>query len=288
MVIPCFNQAEFLRDAIQSVLSSGGGDCEIIVIDDGSTDGTAAVARDFGPAIRYVRQSNRGLPDARNAGLTEATGDGVLFLDADDRLVSGALAAGVLALQENQAAAFAAGRYRTITEEGKPFAEPEPMSPRQDWYAALLRRNVFGMPGVVMYRRTVLIEEGGFDRRLLSCEDYDVYLRLTRAHPIAYHDAIVGEYRLRRGSMSSNSARMLSTAIRVLRSQPRAALNTSERRDAYREGLAYWRGYYGRRLLQEAHAMMIERVGPRVLSRDIVTLLQLMPGKYRSGQMYLV
>ena len=277
VVIPCFNQAAYLGEAIQSVLAPGDLSSEVIVIDDGSTDATAVVASKYGDAVRYIRQSNLGLPHARNAGLRESNGEWILFLDADDRLVEGALAAGVRALVDHPRAAFAAGRYRTITEEGRPFAEPEEIPPSEDWYAALLTRNVFGMPGTVMYRRTILAAEGGFDPRLRACEDYELYLRLTRRYPVAYHGAIVGEYRLRQGSMSGDSRLMLSMAVRVLRLQPGAALDTAQRRAAYRQGLAFWRRFYGLKLLREVHVMRLERARLAALSRGLVTLLRMAP-----------
>ena len=98
MVIPCYNQARFLGEAIQSVLCQGYTDLEIIVVDDGSGDGTEEVASGYAredPRVRLIRQENRGLAAARNRGLAEAGGEFVVFLDSDDRLVLGALEVGV-------------------------------------------------------------------------------------------------------------------------------------------------------------------------------------------------
>src|SRR6266516_314678 len=85
VVIPCYNQGRFLREAIESVRRQTYPQVEIVVVDDGSTDDTAAVAASVG--VRCIRQENRGLSGARNRGLTESTGDYLVFLDADDRLL---------------------------------------------------------------------------------------------------------------------------------------------------------------------------------------------------------
>src|SRR5437867_2391143 len=90
VVIPCYNNAPFLRDAIQSVLSQTYERTEFIVVDDGSSDDTSDVASSD-PGIRLIRQQNQGVSAARNAGLRQSRGDYVVFLDADDRLLPGAV-----------------------------------------------------------------------------------------------------------------------------------------------------------------------------------------------------
>src|SRR6185503_2024667 len=83
-VIPAYQAAAFLADAVESVLAQTEPVGEIVVVDDGSTDGTAAVAASFGDRVRYVRQENQGVAAARNRGVAEARGRLVAFLDADD------------------------------------------------------------------------------------------------------------------------------------------------------------------------------------------------------------
>src|ERR687890_856397 len=93
VVIPCYNQAHFLGEAIESVLAQSYPRFEIIVVDDGSTDDTSKVAARH-PGGRYVYQNNQGVSAARNSGLARSEGEYVVFLDADDRLLPEALVAG--------------------------------------------------------------------------------------------------------------------------------------------------------------------------------------------------
>lgn len=99
IIIPCFNYSRFLPDAIDSALGQAGPNLpvEVLVVDDGSTDDTAAVAARYGDRIRYVHQANAGLSAARNTGMREASHDLVVFLDADDMLPRGSLATALAA-----------------------------------------------------------------------------------------------------------------------------------------------------------------------------------------------
>src|SRR5687768_7234916 len=94
VVIPCYNQARFLGEAIQSVLCQGYVDLQIVSVDDGSSDGTEEVASGYAEVdsrVKLIRQENQGLAAARNRGLAGVGGEYVVFLDSDDRLLSGAL-----------------------------------------------------------------------------------------------------------------------------------------------------------------------------------------------------
>src|SRR4051812_16000050 len=109
VVIPCYNQARFLGEAIESVLRQTHRAREVVVVDDGSTDGTAAVAARY-PDVQLIRQPNRGLAAARNRGLAESRGAYLVFLDADDRLLPRALEVGLRCLMDHPLVAFAYGR----------------------------------------------------------------------------------------------------------------------------------------------------------------------------------
>ena len=221
VVIPCYNQGRFLGEAIASADAQGSLVSEIVVVDDGSTDETRAVAtRD--PSVRYLHQERRGLSAARNSGWHASSGDHIAFLDADDRLLPGAIEAGIEAFERWPRAAFAFGHYELMDEEGAvlptwrerriaddqsftsgdfelvlPDGRRAGRSPQpkrvSDHYTAMLRRNYISMHAAVLYGRAVLEETAGFDSRLSALEDYDLYLRVTRTHPVACHDRVVGQ-----------------------------------------------------------------------------------------------
>jgi glycosyltransferase involved in cell wall biosynthesis len=245
VVIPCYNHAHFLAESIRSAVTQEGPACEVIVIDDGSTDDTPRVAAAF--PVRYIRQRNAGLSAARNTGLRAGAGQYVVFLDADDRLLPGALAAGIAALVNAPEAAFAYGGHVNIDEWGRPLP-PSPSLPLgTDAYATLLRGNCIVNPAAAMYRRWIFDRVGVFDTRLTAAEDYDLYLRIARRFSIVAHPTMVVQYRRHRAAMSADPARMLRNTLRVARAQ-RPWVATPARRAAWHAGILSWEDYYGRPL----------------------------------------
>src|SRR5215212_9338337 len=117
VIIPCYNQAHFLGEAIESVLSQSYKNFEIIVVDDGSSDNTSEVASSY-EEVRLVRQENRGLSAARNAGITHSEGEYLVFLDADDRLLPKALEAGLECFEAHPECALVAGHSKFIRADG--------------------------------------------------------------------------------------------------------------------------------------------------------------------------
>src|SRR5713101_4173715 len=113
VIIPSYNHAQFLGQAIESVLAQSYSNFELIVVDDGSTDNTTEVARRYSP-VRYIYQENAGLSSARNSGLRQSRGEFLVFLDADDRLLPHALETGISCMREHPECAFVSGHCRVI------------------------------------------------------------------------------------------------------------------------------------------------------------------------------
>jgi glycosyltransferase involved in cell wall biosynthesis/SAM-dependent methyltransferase len=249
VVIVCYNQARYLSEAIESALGQSYGALEVLVVDDGSTDDTTEVTAAF-PAVRYVRQNNRGLAAARNAGLQRCVGEYVAFLDADDRLLPNAIQAGMDQFARCPEAAMVFGGYRNIFEDGS----PAPTDPRNyvehDHYWHLLQSNFIGMHAAVLYRQSLLASLGGFDESLSACEDYELYLRIAHKLPVEPHKAIVAEYRQHDCNMSKNRAFMLRQVVGVLKNEHQHTADPRDRR-ALRSGLAVWRDYYGSLMLED-------------------------------------
>jgi glycosyltransferase involved in cell wall biosynthesis len=271
VIIPCYQQAHFLGDAIDSVVTQGYSNVEVIVVNDGSHDATAAVAARY-PTVRYVYQENAGLAAARNRGLSLVSGEYVVFLDADDRLLPGALRAQVRHLAANRSAGFVVGRSYYITKEGTPLPTTQQPHPSGDAYAALLQRNRIRTPAMVMFRRLALERSGPFDSRVDACADYDMYLRVARLYPVEFHDGVVAEYRRHDQNMSLNDALMLSQLCGVIRRQWRHARGNHRLRAAWHEGRRSMREYYGDRLANRIRDRIRRRAGLAGTLRDAAIL----------------
>ncbi len=271
VVIPSYNHAHFIGEAIASALAQNYARIEVIVVNDGSSDDTAKVAARF-PEVRYVEQPNRGLAAARNAGLALCRGELVVFLDADDRLLPGALDTGMRAIAGHPAAGFAAGYSRFVSRDGTalPTDQP-PRTPGEDPYIYLLRRNRIRNPAIVIFRREVVERAGGFSSDVNACADYDLYLRISRSWPVVFHNHVVADYRKHGENMSDNAALMLRQLLRVMRRQ-RPYLVDQARREAFRGGLRNIRSYYGDRVVTQLRERVRTRGGWARTLGDIATL----------------
>ncbi len=179
VVIPAFNAASYLGDAIRSVLAQTHRDWEVTVVDDGSTDGTATVAAAFtGPRIRLIRQANAGVSAARNRGLAATDADAIVFLDADDWLSPDALCTLAATVQGNPHAVAAVGPYRRVPGPSR-IRRP----PSGNLLERLLVRNLFANGGHLLIRRGALDEAGAFHTGLRYGEDWEYWTRLARIGP---------------------------------------------------------------------------------------------------------
>src|SRR5215207_3618778 len=256
VVIPCYNQAHFLEEAIESVLAQSHPNFEIIVIDDGSTDDTSEVAERY-PGVRLFRQDNQGLAAARNAGLWRSKGEYLVFLDADDRLLPWALEVGLKHLNAHPECAFVSGYYRPIAVDGSPLSLPQQQHrTEKDHYLELLREGPSWPPVTVMFRRSVFESVGGFDASLRAAEDYDMYLRIARRWPINRHDEVVAQYRVHSASLNHNAALMLKSTLAVLRPQWKHVKGNKQYEEALKRGIRVGQDHYGSRLAYKvlAHA----------------------------------
>ena len=276
IVIPCYNQARFLGEAIESALGQTCAPLEVIVVDDGSTDHTASIAaRYFGP--KYLRQRNAGAPSARNHGFRESQGDYLLFLDADDRLLPDAVAHGLAALTEHADWAYVTGHVQLVAADGKPEGIPPQEHAAGDQFIALLRSNYIWTPGVVLYRRSALDAAGPFDASARAAADYELNLRLARQHPVGCHHHVVLEYRRHADNMSADLTEMLRSAMSV-RLRQRASIGDNEAaRRAWKAGIEIVRADYGERLIEQVKRDV--RSGRRArAARGLMCLSRYYPG----------
>jgi glycosyltransferase involved in cell wall biosynthesis len=184
VIVPAFNVAEFLPDAIRSVLGQTHTDWSLVVVDDGSTDATAMVASAFRDnRIGLIPQSNTGVSSARNTGLAAAMArttppDAVLFLDADDWLAPDALLHLAEALHNAPRAVASVGRFARVRANEAPRIAPRP--PRGDLLERLLVRNLFANGGHLLIRQSAIAAAGNFRSDLTYGEDWEYWARLAR------------------------------------------------------------------------------------------------------------
>ena len=247
LVIATFNHARFLGDALDSAVAQTLRDVETIVVDDGSTDDTPAVLARYGGRIRVIRQPNRGLAAARNAGLAAARGTYVSFLDADDVLMPTKLAEQTTILDREPTVGWA---YCDVLIETVVTGDAKRASERFGYRTRMLEGWLFPelihgnfIPAIApLVRRTVLDAAGGFDERLTALEDWDLWLRLSLIAEARYSPAVLVRYRVHPGGMSEDRARMDRNRFRVLDKLCHA-------RPAAVEGL----GAAGRRIIADTH-----------------------------------
>jgi glycosyltransferase involved in cell wall biosynthesis len=240
IIIPCFRQAHFLGEAIESVLAQSYPHFEIIVVDDGSPDDPAQVVKRY-PSVRYLRQDNRGVSAARNSGIQASSGTYLVFLDADDRLLPNHLQANLKAFEEHPDAGFVCGDYRWFGAEETWHTHD--CQPSPDHYATLLRRNFIGPPHVVMFKRRVIQEVGEFRLGVLG-EDQELYLRIARAYPINCHHEIIAEYRRHGAQNSLKYDIMLRDSLKMLRLQREYARCNPVYKEALKSGILFRQRLY--------------------------------------------
>ena len=221
VIIPAFNRAAVIRRAIDSVLRQSFGDFEIIVVDDGSSDGTAVQACQCDPRLRVLRhEMNRGAAAARNTGIRAALGTVIAFLDSDDEWLPQKLDRQVAALQPAPAKVLMSTTgYWMLRERSREIRARTPKNVA-DWGAAMRSGCVLSPGSTAMMRREAFAIHGPFDEQLRRLEDWDWLLRY-----VAKHDILVLPEPLARIHMAErmDPAAVLAAA-RLLRSKHDAAM----------------------------------------------------------------
>lgn len=182
VIIPTYNRARVLKEAIDSVLAQDFHDFEIVVVDDGSTDNTPEILESY-QQIRVVRQSHRGVSAARNAGIARASGRLIAFLDSDDVWLARKLSAQVGFFNTHTNALIC--QTEEIWIKNGIRVNPKK---RHKKYSGMIFERCLDLcivsPSAVMIRRCLFDQTGGFDERLPVCEDYDLWLRVTCRFPV--------------------------------------------------------------------------------------------------------
>ena len=188
VIIPAYNYEEFIACAVKSAIGQSYSNVEVIVVDDGSTDGTADEVKKFGSSVRYFLKENGGLAHARNFGIEKSKGDLLLFLDADDELESDAIETmhDCMCRMDDDYALIACS-FSKIDQQGKIIGFQGNVSPRNGEISCrqLLLRNRF--PVTALVRRSAILECGMFDPDYgtgLGSEDRDMWVRVSSQYKV--------------------------------------------------------------------------------------------------------
>lgn len=220
VIIPTFNHARYVADAIESVLQQTYRHYEIIVVDDGSTDATREVVAKYEGQIRYVWQENQGLSAARNAGLRVANGEFVALLDADDLYEPVFLQTLLEMLQANRALDGVYCAAQTVDVDNKPLPQRIGKAVEPGAFRSTLLEGGY-FPPLCMFAHKYCYDqlEQLFDESLTACEDWDMWLRFSERYSILGIEKPLVRYRVVPGSMSRDPERMIRNRFAVLRKQ---------------------------------------------------------------------
>ncbi len=221
VVIPVYNGGRYISNAIESILNQTYTNVEVIVVDDGSTDDTYEKIKPYLPEIKYIRQENSGVCNARNAGIISSTGDLISFLDHDDEWLPKKTEKQVNYLLSSPQCKFVHCSFKYINSAG------EIIKPSGYWEELKIKRGnnvkeIFIhysiLPSTMMIRREVFDEVGFWDQSLALCEGYDLCLRIALKYSLGFIDESLVLYRLHDSNCSGDSLRFDRKRIEVLES----------------------------------------------------------------------
>lgn len=188
VIIPTYNRAAFLEDAVKSVLRQTYPKVELIVIDDGSTDQTKTLVEKYAGKLTYVYQENKGVAAARNRGIAEAANPLIAFLDSDDRFAPQKIAVQLAAMQQNSSVLVSHTQEKWYRQGQFLNQKKKHRKESGNLFARCLELCAVGM-STIMVRKELFEVIGFFDEALPCCEDYDLWLRASVAHPFLLIDS---------------------------------------------------------------------------------------------------
>jgi len=219
VIMPAFNAGALIGAAISSVLSQTHPDIELIVVDDGSTDDTHAIASGFGDRITLVHQENEGLSSARNHALRLVTGDFVALCDSDDILLPNHVGLALEALDAAPGRTFVTCASHVLKDAGLEARQSFPFGriPPDRQRAAILQANFVNIFSV--FPIDLVQEIGYFTETLRRCEDWEYWARaIYSGWRVAFQPTISSLYRQQGVTLSSNTAAMLDAEEQVIAS----------------------------------------------------------------------
>ena len=217
VVVATYNMGHYLPQAVQSVLGQSYQNVDVQIVDDGSTDETPTILRqwDAHPRVRVHRQMNGGQARAKNQGVVLSHGDFVAFLDADDVWLPGKLSRQMPLFSGRPEIGVVYSDYERMDDEGRPLPKGPTRMHRGRISGALLIENFVSFPSAVV-RRDCLERHGAFDEALGMGIDYDLWLRLSAHYQFDFIAEPTVRYRIWAGHMSKNYRQRYQSAIRIM------------------------------------------------------------------------
>ncbi len=218
-IIPTFNRAGFIEATLKTLLGQECDEHEILIVDDGSTDGTLEVLAPYGDRIKVLQQNNKGPGAARNLGIRHATGQYITFLDSDDLWFPWTLATFQQAISAYDSPAFISGTPVVFENEAEIHTvKRNPLSTQlfADYYASS-QQPIWILPGAAAIRADILRQAGGFTDRWINAEDSDLWLKLgTAKRFVLIQTPHVLAYRKHPNTAVSNYSRSHEGALHLL------------------------------------------------------------------------
>lgn len=219
VIIPTYNHAVFIRDALDSVFQQTFDDFEVIVVDNYSEDNTEDLVRSYNDSrLRYMKFRNQGIIGAsRNVGVRNATGELVAFLDSDDLWYPRKLELCVQAFsREREIILVCHDEY--CTREGKILKRYHYGPYTENMYHSLLFKKNCVSTSAAVLKRDIHNKLNGFseNKDFVGCEDYEFWMRLSREGKFYFIPEVMGEYRIHGKNMISNPVRLACNVLRVL------------------------------------------------------------------------
>lgn len=293
VVMPTYNHAQFIKEAIDSVLNQTYNNLELIIIDNFSEDATREIIEGYGDdRIRYAQFRNNGIIAAsRNRGIEQARGQYVAFIDSDDVWLPEKVRLQVEAMQADQRRGISFGKFRVISpdavETGKIMGPKNPPEP-DGLYARLIKAN-FIVSSSTLVLKKALDDVGLFDENpeLRCSEDFDLWLRILRKYRPAYVDEVVGIYRMHATNQSADDLR-LKRALAVIDKHHAQGWIDQYTADAAKASFYFQVGWTlvgsnpGRARRCCMRAVRYHPTNPKILSASTVAIvLSIAPGIYR-------
>lgn len=218
VIVATYNMGQYLRQAVESILTQSHANVEVIIVDDGSTDGTPAVTDQLvaDPRVRVHRQANAGQAAAKNKGIELSGGNFVAFLDADDVWIEDKLRQQLPLFDDRPQVGVVYSDYDCMDGEGKRLSKAPTFMHRGKISGRLLIENFVSFPTAVV-RRECIEKCGVFDLTYGMGIDYDLWLRISAHYEFDFVPAATVRYRIWSGQMSKNYRKRYDSAIRIMR-----------------------------------------------------------------------